>query len=464
MFFQHFIILHLSLLWFHSTVFATDLIPRNNSNLSVIVTQGLGPRLSKKASFAFSTSAAPRWSEYGAADIGVVVNVATELDVLVTVSTLCFFYQKHSLGASSTHKIKVQYCIENKIGFFAQNGGHAWGTTFHLGLSDLLINLAGLRNITFNAAKTQAVVQGGALVKDVVNAAYANGAQIPTGNCNCVGTLGAILGGGFGRLMGFYGLGVDNLVTINLVTSYGTYLTVTPQAEPDLWWALRGAGPNFGIVTSVVMKSYPIPAAENGAWAGSLIFTPDKIEVLIDAINDLVLTPRMALFLYYAVSGGSPVVIVSVSFAGPNNADGAQAFSSIVAIGPVVQETAWVPFNIVNAAGDSFCVKGGYKPSFGVGLAKMVPSTWREIWNEFVAFIQINGTSNSTILAECYSMGQSRTLPDSSSSFPWRSTIKCNAAAIPWYYNTSLTPAALSFGHKVRNLWFQTSGTPGNET
>lgn len=364
----------------------------------------------------------------------------------------------------STYRIKVQYCIKHNISFLAQNGGHAWSNTFHLGLSGVLINLAGLKGITFNAAKTQATIQGGALVKNVVDAAYANGAQIPTGNCNCVGTLGAILGGGFGRLMGLYGLGVDNLISVNLVTPFGTHLKVTPQSEPDLWWALRGAGPNFGIVTSAVIKSYPVPAAQNGAWAGSLIFSPDKIEVVVQAINDLVLGPRMALFLYYAVSGGSPVVIVSVSYAGPNSTDGAQAFASIIAVGPVVQDTAWTPFNTVNAAGDSFCIKGGYKPAYGVGLAKMVPSTWRAIWNEFVAFVQINGTSSSSVLAECYSMGKARTLPDSSSSFPWRSTIECNVAAIPWYDDPSLAPAALSFGNKVRNLWLETSGTQGNET
>ena len=136
--------------------------------------------------------------------------------------------------------------------------------------------------------------------------------------------LGAILGGGFGRLMGLYGLGVDKLISVNLVTSYGTQLTVTPNTWPELWWALRDAGRNFGIVTSAVIKSYPLPAAQNGAWAGSLIFSLDKIEVLVQAIDDLVLASQMVLFLYYAVSDGAPVVLVTISYAGPSNTDGAE--------------------------------------------------------------------------------------------------------------------------------------------
>lgn len=92
----------------------------------------------------------------------------------------------------------------------AQNGGHGWATTFKLGQDGLLINLGWLNAVTFNVERTQVTVQGGALISDVIAAAYANNAQVQTGNCNCVGTLGAILGGGYGNLMGLYGFGVDN--------------------------------------------------------------------------------------------------------------------------------------------------------------------------------------------------------------------------------------------------------------
>ena len=79
---------------------------------------------------------------------------------------------------------------------------------------------------------------------------YANNAQVVTGNSNCIGVLGTKLGG---RSR------VDNILSLNTVLANRTFLQVTPK-ESDLFWALRGAAPNFGIVTSVVMKSYPVPA------------------------------------------------------------------------------------------------------------------------------------------------------------------------------------------------------------
>ncbi|TVY58416.1 FAD-linked oxidoreductase azaL [Lachnellula cervina] len=442
MFFNNLTIFQYCLLLLPGTTFATQISPRSCSNCSCVVAEKLGPKLSPGASFSFSTTAAPRWSEFDAPDPGLIVDVATESDVQIT----------------------VQYCNENNITFLAQNGGHGWGQTFHLSLEGLLINLSGLNSTTFNAAKTEATIQGGALVRGVVDAAYSNGAQIPTGNCNCVGALGAILGGGFGRLMGLYGLGVDNLLALNVVTANGTQIKVTPETETDLWWALRGAGPNFGIVTSAVITSYPVSSAENGAWVGSFVFSETQIEEVVEAISALDLLPEMAVFLYYAISDGSPVVLVSGSYAGANNSDGPNAFASITALGPEVEQAAWEPFNEVNAAGDSFCVKGGYKPAYGAGLAELVPSTWRSIWNEFVDFVAINGTTASTVMVDCYPMEKSRSLPDSSSSYPWRSTINCNAAAIPWYDDASLNAAAVSFGKTVRSLWFETSGTPGDET
>ncbi|TVY46817.1 FAD-linked oxidoreductase [Lachnellula occidentalis] len=442
MFFNNLPILQFCLLLLQGTTFATLTSLQSCTNCSCITAANLSAKLSSGASCVFSTSAAPRWSEFDAPDPGLVVNVATESDVLVT----------------------VQYCNENNISFLAQNGGHGWGQTFHLGLEGLIINLAGLNSTTFNEAKTEATIQGGALVRAVTDAAYSNGVMIPTGNCNCVGALGAILGGGFGRLQGLYGLGVDNLLSLNVVIANGTQITVTNETETDLWWALRGAGPNFGIVTSAVTTSYPVSTAENGAWVGSWVFAETQIEDVVEAISALDLLPEMAVFLYYAVSDGTPAVLVSGSYAGANNSDGPNAFATITALGPEVEQAAWEPFDEVNASGDSFCVKGGYKPAYGAGLAQLVPATWRSIWNEFVDFVAINGTSESSVMVDCYPMEKARSLPDSSSSYPWRSTISCNAAAIPWYDDASLNAAAVSFGKTVRSLWYETAGTPTDAT
>lgn len=308
--------------------------------------------------------------------------------------------------------------------------------------------------------------QGGTIIEEVVNAAYAVGARVPTGNCNCVGILGAVLGGGVGRLMGLYGLGVDNLLSVNLVTAAGIAMHVNPYNDPDLWWALRGAGANFGIVTSATMKSYPVPNAENGAWLGTLIYTDDKIEQLVEAVNNMELRAEMAAFLYYGTTGApdyTPVVLFSPYYVGTADT-GKSAFSKFYDIGPIADNTAWTPYNETNAGSNSFCMKGGRKPTYGAGLSQMVPSTWRSIWNEFVKFLKNPDTGSSIVLLEAYSMHKARSIPLSSASYPFRESINFQAAVLPWYSDSSLDTKAVAFASKVRDLWRSTDGLDHNST
>ena len=86
--------------------------------------------------------------------------------------------------------------------------------------------MRGINMMTFTAQKTQTTVQGDALISDVIAAAYAQNVQVTTGNCNCIGTLGAILGRLYGNLMGMHGFGVDNLISLQLVTPSGAFVTV----------------------------------------------------------------------------------------------------------------------------------------------------------------------------------------------------------------------------------------------
>ena len=434
---------------------------KSRCDQSCQIDRGLGPKLSKQASIVHTSSAIPRWSDYEAPDPGTVVNVATENDVLVTVRTVTPFSCCHCFA----DKMQVQYCISKNIRFLAQNGGNGWSTTFNIGKNDLVINLRGIRQITFNTAKTEVALQGGALVSEVVDAAYANGAQVLTGNCNCIGTLGAALGGGYSRLMGLYGFGVDNILSLNLVTPDGKAIRVDPK-NADLWWALRGAGANFGIVTSATMKAYPIPNDRNGAWLGPLIFTDDKIEELVQAINDLDLQPPMAIFLYFATTppDNKATVIAFPFFLNGNESEGKAAFSSILALGPVADMTAWTPYNQINAGSESFCIKGGRKPSYGAGFTTMNPVNWRKIWNLYNEFLENPGTQSSAVLVEYYSLDKAASFGDASSSYAFRSSLKFNAVAIPWYGDRSLDPKAEAFGSAVRDLWRSDDRFKSNQT
>ncbi len=80
-------------------------------------------------------------------------------------------------------------------------------------------------------------------------------------------------------------MAVDNLLSATMVTATGDLRTITPRTSPDLWFAIRGAGANFGIITSLTMRAYPVQ--DNRIWTGALRFEPAKIERLIEALDQL---------------------------------------------------------------------------------------------------------------------------------------------------------------------------------
>lgn len=97
--------------------------------------------------------------------------------------------------------------------------------------------------------------------------------------------MGAGLGGGHGRYEGFYGLLSDNIIDAEVVLASGSMVTVSPNFHPDLWWGLRGAGHNFGIVTQFTLKIHDYPVSH---WYFAIfIFTQDKLEAMVTQVNKM---------------------------------------------------------------------------------------------------------------------------------------------------------------------------------
>lgn len=98
--------------------------------------------------------------------------------------------------------------------------------------------------------------------------------------------VGSGMGGGFGRYQGYFGLVADNFISYDLVTADGSQIVVSETSHPDLYWGMRGAGHNFGIVTSFRYKIHDYPSGRD--WAYFLcIFTEDKLEAFFETLNML---------------------------------------------------------------------------------------------------------------------------------------------------------------------------------
>jgi FAD/FMN-containing dehydrogenase len=190
-----------------------------------------------------------------------------------------------------------------------RGGGHDWAGR---ALCDggLVIDLTGMRDVTVDPRGLEATVAGGARAKDVAAAAGAHGLVAALGNCGTVGMAGLTLGGGYGPLSGFCGLAADNLLGAEIVLADGRCVKTGPDAEPDLYWALRGGGGNFGVVTSLRVRLHPA----RDMLVGSIIYNWNEAGAVLRRYAAFAATAPDELGVTVGVMSGpdgQPVIMVA---------------------------------------------------------------------------------------------------------------------------------------------------------
>jgi FAD/FMN-containing dehydrogenase len=151
----------------------------------------------------------------------------------------------------------VEFARRERIEVAIRGGGHNGGG---LGTVEdgLVIDLSAMRNVHVDPHARTARVGGGALLGDLDHATHPFGLAAPVGVASTTGVGGLTLGGGIGNLSRSGGLSIDNLVSADVVLADGSYVTATEDSERALFWALRGGGGNFGVVTSFTFRLQPV--------------------------------------------------------------------------------------------------------------------------------------------------------------------------------------------------------------
>jgi FAD/FMN-containing dehydrogenase len=260
----------------------------------------------------------------------------------------------------------VRYARDHDMDIAIRGGGHNVAGT--AGCDDgIVIDLSAMRAVRVDPASRSAWVQGGALWGDVDRETQAYGLATTGGIISHTGVAGLTLGGGIGWLMRKYGLTIDNLLAANVVTADGGRLRASNDEHPDLFWALRGGGGNFGVVTSFEFRIHAVgptvlagPIVWDAADTGDVLrFYRDFIREAPDELGTVVRfgatppLPGIPEALHWR-----PVIIVGTCYAGPIE-DGEQVLRPLRAFGtPRADLVAAMPYTAFQSALDSTVLHG----------------------------------------------------------------------------------------------------------
>jgi FAD/FMN-containing dehydrogenase len=235
----------------------------------------------------------------------------------------------------------VRFAREHDLLVAVRGGGHnVAGTAVCDG--GMVIDLSAMKGMHVDPSRRTALAQPGLLWGEFDRETQAFGLACPGGIVTHTGIAGLTLGGGFGWLQRKYGLTCDNLLSADVVTADGQFLTVSDEENADLFWGIRGGGGNFGIVTSFEYRLHPVGPQ---VLAGALIHPAERAPELLRFYRDFITEVPDELSIIVAMrkappvpwlpehAHGRPVIILIVCYIGPNLEEGERVLQPLRAFG-----------------------------------------------------------------------------------------------------------------------------------
>ncbi|KAI1379509.1 hypothetical protein F4677DRAFT_442487 [Hypoxylon crocopeplum] len=371
-----------------------------------------GPHLSPNASIYlasegnYSAHVTQRWTDYAAPSYIATIQPATVKDV----------------------QNIVKISSSNDIPFLVTGGGH--GVSVQLaGLKEgIQVDLSQFNTVEFDENTQLLTVGGASKFSQVIAPLYQLGYQFPLGTAYCVGIVGATLGAGVSANQGYMGLLSDMLEEVQLVTSSGDAITTSRSVNADLFWALRGAGANFGIVTSA---TYMVPKAINGGNVANLnyLFPGSKSRDVFTYLASLdgEMPAQLALNIGTLVDPSSKrlVLLVNANFAGPIN-QALKHLAPLNALNPLrfeVLDVAWPDVFSTSYFGiedTKACGRNQHVNMRSVGAKRTDPDIIVEFIDELERFTMANPDVSTAMMIHRFPTQKVLEVPDEESVYPHR--------------------------------------------
>lgn len=338
----------------------------------------------------------------------------------------------------------VGFARANQLLVAVRGGGHSLSGKSSCD-GGLMIDLSPMKGVRVDPAQQRARVEPGTLLRQFDREAQAFGLATTMGTDGGTGAAGLTLGGGFGRMARKYGLACDNLRSVDIVTADGRYLQASSEQNQDLFWALRGGGGNFGVVSSFEYDMHKLGPKVLG---GTLMYPLSKIKEVVAFYSDYALAAPEEMnvsMVIVTLPNGRGFVGISVAYLG-DIAQGEKLLKPLREFGKPMMDGIKVETYLALQdggrggglpAGQNYYMKSGYMNELDPGLVDAVLEGFR-------------ADSKRSYVAVCSQLGGAiNRVPENATAFPHRDGEFDFMVGASWK-NNDYSEANVSY---MRSLW-----------
>ncbi len=304
----------------------------------------------------------------------------------------------------------VSFARDNNLLVAVRGGGHSWpGKSVCEG--GIMIDLSQMNTVTADAETRTARAQGGALLNALDTAALQKGMVTTAGVVSHTGVGGYTLGGGFGRLNRKYGLTIDNVTGAQIVTADGRIRRISADEEPDLFWAIRGGGGNFGVVTEFEYRLHPF---DRNVLSGSIVWPVEQARDVLEFYAEA--APRLSDEMYIGpVMASLPeigdVIVMDVVYNGDPTV-GEKELAPLRAIGtPKVDGVTLQDYMVMQTINDV---------AFGHGIRSYAKNGMVKEWSQGLVDTLVDAFNPRLFLANHVAGGQVSRVGETETAWPHR--------------------------------------------
>ncbi|KAL4949902.1 hypothetical protein BDW69DRAFT_187860 [Aspergillus filifer] len=347
------------------------------------------------------------------------------------------------------------FAQQHKIDLAVKGGGH---TPDGANSSDggIVLDLGRMNKVSLHPDTSTLIAEGGALWRDVNNATAGTGFAVVSSSVGTTGVGGVTVQGGFGYAIGERGLAIDNLLEVQIVIASGQLLRASEKENPDLFWAVRGAGSNFGVVVEFTFRAYPQP---NKVFAGSLVYTTDRLAPILDSMHAALQygdgKTAAQCVLYQPGDAVELMLNVGLCHNGPE-AECRERLAKMFSFEAVSDNMQMRTYEEANAMLDSFSPPGGRKRLLGFEFVSPLRLDFaQDILNEITIVFQAEpDLKRSYVDIEFWNMVKVSQVPTTATAFPTREPTQKGSIVLE-YTDPAKDDEYLRWGMKLRDMFHQ---------